>query len=511
MTDQREQIKPQPGFQESFLSSPADVVIGGGAAGAGKSFALLMESLRHSGNARFKAVIFRRTIPQIKNEGGLWDTSKELFLGLRDSSGRSAKPTEQPPKWRFPSGATLLFSHLEHENSKLAWDGAQVAMLGFDELIHFTSSQFFYLIGRNRSASGVKPYIRATTNPQTSGWVKRLISWWIYPDDYELFELRGMPIPDRAGLLRYFFRHNEVMYWGDSVQDVLDSLPDDILAICKPAFVKSLTFIPGTLDDNKALTDTDPGYEGNLFAQDKKHGRRLRVGCWFDVEGENELYRYEDLQDMFTNTFVLGGEKYMTADIAMEGSDSFRVGIWDGLRLERMYSWAKSDGKMIWETMERLSHEHRVPGKNIVFDTNGVVNFLKGFFKSSFDFRSQALPLEELDDRGNSVKVNYKDLRTQCAFWLSKSIGRQELYISCGTDIERDLIIEEFEIHKKLGENSSGRLIITSKPEIKAAIRRSPDYFDMIMMRMVFLIKPRLRSYLLEPLAHKPENIPENA
>jgi len=91
MTDQRQYIKPQPGFQTAFLSSPADIVIGGGAAGAGKSYALLLEPIRHSANSKFRAVIFRRTIPQIKNEGGLWDTSKEVYEKLRDLSGRSAK------------------------------------------------------------------------------------------------------------------------------------------------------------------------------------------------------------------------------------------------------------------------------------------------------------------------------------------------------------------------------------------------------------------------------------
>ena len=174
-------IRPQPGFQQLFLSSSADIVIGGGAAGGGKSFALLMESLRHASVPGFRAVIFRRTTPQIKNAGGLWDVSKELFLKLRDGSGRSAISTEQPPKWTFPSGSTLLFSHLEHEQDKHSWDGSQIALLGLDELIHFLETQFWYMVGRNRSTCGVRPYIRATTNPQTAGWVKRFIGWWLFP------------------------------------------------------------------------------------------------------------------------------------------------------------------------------------------------------------------------------------------------------------------------------------------------------------------------------------------
>lgn len=499
MTPPRQYIDPQPGFQTAFLASRADIVIGGGAAGAGKSYALLMEPLRHTGNPGFRAAIFRRTTVQVKNSGGLWDTSKEIYLKLRNESGQSPSPTEAPPKWKFPSGATLLFSHLEHEQTKYDWDGAQIAFLGFDELIHFTPGQFWYLVGRNRSACGVRPYIRATTNPQTSGWVKRLISWWIYPDDYEMEHLRGMPIPERAGVVRYLARWNEASYWGESPEAAMEQLPEEGRAVYRPELVKSVTFIPGTLDDNRELTDKDLGYKGNLLAQDRRHGSRLLRGCWYDAEGENELFRYGNLRDLFTNTFVPGGERYMTADIAMEGSDCLHIGIWSGLRLEKIYSWDKSDGKMIWEQMQRLAHEHSVPGRNIVFDANGVGNFLTGFFRSSHDFRSQHTPLEEKPVEGsNTVKVDYKNLRTQCAFWLARFVQDGKIYLNVPAEMERDFIIEEFEAHKKTGQNATGKLTITPKEEIKALIRRSPDYFDMILMRMVFEIAPRQTSYIIE-------------
>jgi hypothetical protein len=498
MADQRQPIKPQPGFQVSYLSSPADIVIGGGAAGAGKSFALLMEPLRHSHNPKFRSVIFRRTTPQIKNEGGLWDTSKELYLKLVDAAGRTPKPTEQPPKWKFPSGATLLFSHLEHEATKTAWDGAQIAFLGFDELIHFTESQFWYLISRNRSTSGVRPYVRATTNPQISGWVKRLISWWIYPDDYEIENLRGMPIPERAGVIRYVARHKERLYWGDTPELAIAALPSDAREKYRSETVKSFTFIPGLLSDNTELTNIDPGYEGNLLAQDSKQGTRLLRGCWYDAEGENILFRYEDLYDMFRNRHAPGGDGYQTADIAMEGADLFRVGSWDGLRLLKIDSWAKSDGKMIWEKMQMLAAQFKVWGSNIAFDTNGVGNFLKGFFKSSFDFRSQSIPLES-----EGVKLNYKDLRTQCVFMLAKLVREHKIFIDIEDEQVQQMIIEEFEAHMKTGQNANGKLTITTKDEVKASILRSPDYFDMILMRMVFEIQPRKKSYLTQPPSEK--------
>jgi hypothetical protein len=493
MTQERQAIRPQPGFQTAFLSTAADIAIGGGAAGAGKSYALLMEPVRHAGVPGFRAVIFRRTTVQVKNSGGLWDTSKELYLKLHDLDGRAPKPTENPPKWRFPSGASLLFSHLEQEQTKFDWDGSQIAFLGFDELIHFTPGQFWYLVGRNRSACGVKPYVRATTNPQTSGWVKNLISWWIHPDKHPVESLRGMPIPERAGVIRFLARYNEVEYWGDTLDEALAALPPDGRQQYKPELVKTVTFIPGTLGDNPALTSRDAGYEGNLLAQDARHAARLLRGCWYDALGENELFFEADLEDMFTNSFVPEGEKYMTADIAMDGSDVFRIFIWSGLRVTHLYAWQKSDGRQIVHEMELLARQHAVAGKNIAFDANGVGNFLSGFFRSAFDFRSQSAPLEE---RG--IKVNYSNLRTQCAFWLSRLIAGSKIFMDVPSSTERLRMMEEFRAHRKAGENASGRLIITAKEEVKALIARSPDYLDCALMRMVFEIRPTKRSSLLD-------------
>lgn len=498
MSEQRQFISPQPGFQTSFLSSPADIVIGGGAAGGGKSYALLLEPLRHAHNPKFYAVIFRRTLVQVKNSGGLWDTSKEIYSKLRDDAGRPALATESPPKWKFPSGAKLSFAQLEYEQTKLEWDGAQVAFLGFDELIHFTPGQFWYLIGRNRSSSGVRPYVRATTNPQSSGWVKRLISWWIYPDDYEDTNLRGMPIPERAGVVRYLARRNEVTYWGDTPEEAIAAMPEEDRIGFRTELVKSFTFIPGLLTENKALTDKDPGYEGNLLAQDKAHANRLLRGCWYDAAGENELFAYEDLYDMFSNTFAPGGKTYLTADVAMEGSDVFRVGIWNGWRLEHRYNFEKSDGLEIWETIKRLAHQHGIEGRNIAFDANGVGNFLTGFFKSSYDFRSQSVPIEEAAEGAKAIKVNYANLRTQCAFRVSKAVADHVLFIDGASEMEKDYIINEFQAHEKTGVNNAGKLTITPKEAVKALIHRSPDYFDMILLRAVFDLSLRKKSWLYD-------------
>ena len=82
-------IKPQDGYQMNALSSSADIVIGGGAAGVGKTFCLLLEPLRHIHNPNFGAVAFRRTSPMIRNEGGLWDASASLYNNLPGAQSKT--------------------------------------------------------------------------------------------------------------------------------------------------------------------------------------------------------------------------------------------------------------------------------------------------------------------------------------------------------------------------------------------------------------------------------------
>lgn len=254
-------IRPQAGPQEAFLSSPADIAIYGGAAGGGKSFALLLEALRFTSNPKFGAVIFRRQGVEIRKEGGLWDESEALYHLA------GGMPRQGLLDWKFPSGARVSFSHLEHEKDKYTWQGAQIALIAFDELTHFTKSQFFYMLSRNRSTCGVRPYVRASTNPDADSWVAELIAWWIGPDGY--------PIPERSGVIRYFIRRGEDLIWADTKEELLEAHPD-----AEAAEVKSLTFISSSIFDNKILLEKDPGYLGNLKALSLVDRERLLGGNW---------------------------------------------------------------------------------------------------------------------------------------------------------------------------------------------------------------------------------------
>lgn len=253
-------IRPQEGAQTNFLSSHADIAIYGGAAGGGKTFALLIEPLRHLANSLFRGVIFRRTSPQIRNVGGLWDESGKLYSAL-GIHGR-----ESNLDWASSTGWQLKFSHLEQESDKYNWQGSQMSFLGFDELTHFEESQFFYLLSRLRSMSGIRGYVRATCNPDSESWVADFLSWWIDQDT-------GYPIKHRSGKIRWFCRVGDLLEWADSVNELKENFGDDV----EP---KSVTFICASIHDNKLLLKSDPSYLSNLKAMSLVEREKLLYGNW---------------------------------------------------------------------------------------------------------------------------------------------------------------------------------------------------------------------------------------
>jgi len=276
------ELRPQPGPQEAFLSSPADIIIYGGHAGGGKSYGLLLEPTRHINVKGFGAVIFRRKLTQVTNEGGLWDEALGIYpmLGGRDRG-------EPHLDFKFRGGTKIGFAHLQLEDTVLDWHSAQICMLGFDELTQFSKKQFFYMLTRNRSVCGIRPYVRATCNPDADSWVAEFISWWWDPET-------GYAIPERSGVIRWMVKIDEEVNWFNSDKEAIKWIkanghPEDLLP-------KSVTFIEAKLDDNKKLLEKDPNYKANLYAQDRVTRERLMAGNWKIRATGGNLFKREDFE-----------------------------------------------------------------------------------------------------------------------------------------------------------------------------------------------------------------------
>lgn len=250
MTTETLNFEPQPGPQTEFLATEADIAVYGGAAGGGKSWALTYDPIRHIGVKGFAGIIFRRTTPEITNAGGLWDQAGELYPA---AGGKGIRGTLD---YRFSSKARISFRQLEDPDTVLAYQGSQICYLAFDELTHFTESQFFYMLSRNRSKCGIRPYVRATCNPDP-GWVKtKLLAPWV---DEDFKGERAKP-----GEIRWFKRVDGKIKWLNEWT----------------ARAKSVTFIPASVFDNKILLEANPEYVDNLEALPTVEQERLLRGNW---------------------------------------------------------------------------------------------------------------------------------------------------------------------------------------------------------------------------------------
>jgi predicted phage terminase large subunit-like protein len=270
-------LAPQPGFQTNVLSINADIIICGSGAGVGKTFAELLAMTRYLNVKNYGAVIFRRELPMIKNEGGLWDESSKLFSGF-------AAPNLSELSWAFPPhDDKIRFAGMQLLTDRFNWDGSQIPGIGFDQLEQFEEEQFWYMLSRNRTTCGVIPFVFGTCNPipadhPIGGWLNRLVSWYIGEDGYF--------IPERSGIVRWLARVKDVVYWGDTREGLVESLktihPDIDPVDFQP---KSFAFVGGTLDENQILLKMNPEYRASLLAMPAHERERLlgdgkRGGNW---------------------------------------------------------------------------------------------------------------------------------------------------------------------------------------------------------------------------------------
>jgi hypothetical protein len=176
--------------QHAFLwlqqDDEPDEALYGGAAGGGKSDALLLAALQYVDVPGYAAILFRRTLTDLALEGALIPRSKEWL------SHTDAVWHEQKKQWSFPSGATIQFAYLKDADSKYRYQGAEFQFIGFDELTQFPEEDYTYLFSRlrrpliedwmpeslqeqKRQLAKVPLRMRGASNPGGRGhrWVKR--------------------------------------------------------------------------------------------------------------------------------------------------------------------------------------------------------------------------------------------------------------------------------------------------------------------------------------------------
>ena len=249
-------------YKQALASAcTADIALVGGGAGGGKSFWAITEMLKGHAIPGFSGVIFRRTAPELTGGGSIWEEARPIFTAF------GGEMREHRLDCRFPSGAIVEFRHLQYDKDKHAHQGKQYAVIIFEELGHFLESQFWYMLSRNRSSCGVRPYMRGTLNPDPDHFTRKMVDWWI--------DETGHAIPERIGVIRWFVRdsENSEPHWADSREELVERFGE----LANPL---SFTFIAASLEDNQKLVEKDPAYRMKLLGLDKVERERLLGGNW---------------------------------------------------------------------------------------------------------------------------------------------------------------------------------------------------------------------------------------
>lgn len=233
-------------------------------------------------------------------------------------------------------------------------------------------------------------------------------------------------------------------------------------------------FIQSLVTDNPNISKH---YIDNLQKLDEQSKRRLLYGDWEYDDDPSVLVDYDKSCDIFTNSHVLSGQKYITADIARLGNDKTKIRVWDGLKSIRKVTIDRSTLDVVVQAIRKLQQEYAVPNSRTLVDEDGVgggvVDMLKckGFINN-----------------GRAKNPNYQNNRSECYFYLADLINQNELYLLNESPTDRDIIVEELGVIKQKDIDKDGKLAIIPKDEIKKIIGRSPDEADCIMMRMWFEI-----------------------
>lgn len=238
-------------------------------------------------------------------------------------------------------------------------------------------------------------------------------------------------------------------------------------------------FIQALVQDNPYATED---YIDTLRnTRDKVTKERLYYGNWEYDNDPTALCDYDAICDLFANEHVKPiGLSTGAADLAMKGRDRFVGGHWVGnvcyIRLDQEYS----TGKSIETDLKNMMIQWKIPRSMMIVDSDGLGSYLESYLNGIKEFHGGTRP----------INPEYDNLKSECAFKLAELINNRQIRIIC-TEAQRERIMEELSVLKQDHIDADTRKKgIISKENMKNILGHSPDYLDMLIMAMLFRIKP---------------------
>jgi len=253
-------------------------------AGSGKSYLLQMLPLRYIDDARTRCIMFRRTVPQLMGQGGIYETAQDIYGQLPDHARPSF--TKKPPEAKFPTGATVRWQSMQLEQNKTDIQGLQFTLIGVDEATQFEWSQLEYMMSRLRSESKYPSRLVMSCNPDPSHQLRYML------EDFYL-DSEGYPIPERDGKIRYFIRRDGEFIWSNTREELGESygIPKEAWE----ATILSFTFISATIFDNPLMIKNNPSYLAFLEGLNEVDKAQLLHGNWFVEANASGMHFSEEM------------------------------------------------------------------------------------------------------------------------------------------------------------------------------------------------------------------------
>jgi len=245
-------------------------------------------------------------------------------------------------------------------------------------------------------------------------------------------------------------------------------------------------FVQALPVDNRLLPSQ---YLTNLERTLSKNERaRLLHGEWETDDDPSALIDYEKILDVFTNTHVPGGTRYVTADIARLGGDKIVIVKWDGWRgTVEHYSRQTLDVTSTY--IQTAMTKNETGRSNCLIDSDGLGGGPVDFLKVK-GFVNNGRPLPSPDRPNSDEPENYVNIKSQCYFRLAERINKNGLFLTCESEQVKQWIIEELECVRQKTLDSDMKKAVLPKDKVKEVLGRSPDFADAIMMREYFDLKP---------------------
>lgn len=241
-------------------------------------------------------------------------------------------------------------------------------------------------------------------------------------------------------------------------------------------------FIQALPTDNPS-PEVESYVQGIILTGEDATIQRLIYGSFeYDDNALSLIPSYDDLCNLFTNSFVTGdGKRYLSADIAYMGADVFVVSIWDGLRVEKVIAIDKIDETAIGNRLIQLAEEYRIPWSNIVYDADGLRRFTSNSLKRLTTAKPFVNNSKALKD------TQFGNLKTECAFKLKELIEANKVFISC-LDYRKQIMADLESVCREAMDDEKV-IRLEKKSKHKERTGKSPDFFDSLLMRMLFELK----------------------